>query len=283
MRPRSNNLVHALLSAPPIRGFALCVVLCSVDAFSQSQETFWSGQAQCQLTVQSGGYAHQETQTWKLTGAPPTMFGAIAVYPANWSATGQGTTQRTVNTQAVAAMWKITTAPMNGKIAIFVRASDNRLIIKTFNAQLYSPGGVTVVRQISVAGATPSQSSVQYPDYEWPFPIIEDSATSTNVSGSGSVLIAATSMPMQSGSSGTATCSWQFTKSGGAVSAALVGTQTGGMAQGQTLVTTPLNSTSTSAGTGANCQAPSTWQGSSSPANTTPRKERIASPKYLLL
>jgi hypothetical protein len=34
-----------------------------------SQETaLWSGQAQCQLSVQSPGYVDQETQTWAITG-----------------------------------------------------------------------------------------------------------------------------------------------------------------------------------------------------------------------
>src|SRR5882724_163571 len=148
-------------------------------AQSNPPGTLWSRQVQCIVTLQSAEYTHQETQTWKLTGAPPTP-GPMAVYPANWSVTGQGSTLRTVNTQAISGGWKTNVASMNATIAIFVRASDQRLVIKSYHAQLYSAGGIAGTKQVAVVGAAAVQSNLSLPAYEWQFPKIEGEATSTN-------------------------------------------------------------------------------------------------------
>src|SRR3954462_6354162 len=65
---------------------------------------FWTGQAQCQLTMQSQGYTHQEIQTWTITGTPPGTAG-MQVYPGTWTVTGQGGVQRLQGTQVLAARW----------------------------------------------------------------------------------------------------------------------------------------------------------------------------------
>ena len=173
----------------------------------------WSGQVECKLNVQSAGYAHTETQTWKLTGGAPTLQGAIEVYPANWSVTGQGTTQRTASVQALAASWNSSVPSLNAPMAIFVRASDNRLVIKSFHSQLVANGAVSGTRQVSSPGIAPAQSSLQLAVSEWTLPVIEDAGTSTSVNGSGTVPIAGTQMPLQvAGAAGTASCTWSFSK-----------------------------------------------------------------------
>jgi hypothetical protein len=189
-----------------------------IPAFAQTPPTAaeWSGQVQCRATIQSNGYTHEETQTWKLTGEAPTTAGAIPVYPASWSVTGQGTVQRTVGPQVIAGSWNTNVAPTNARIAIFVRASDNRLVIKTFHSQLSAPGAVTGRRQTTVTGAAPTQSAVQAAATEWTFPTIEDSPTSTNVTGSSTVVIPGSVLPMQAPTAnGTANCTWQFNKGSG--------------------------------------------------------------------
>jgi hypothetical protein len=87
----------------------------------------------------------------------------MAVYPANWSVTGQGSTLRTVNAQAITGGWKSNVAPMNATIAIFVRASDQRLVIKPYHAQLYSAGGIAGTKQVAVAGAAAVQNNLSLP------------------------------------------------------------------------------------------------------------------------
>ena len=187
---------------------ALWILLFAAKAVSQS-DALWSGQAQCQLTAQSDVYAHQEVQTWTIPpGTQPTQQGAISVYPATWTVSGAGSTQRPQGGQLLAGQWNSNVPGMNAPIAIFIRASDNRLIIKSFHAALVVNGGVSGVRQFGTA-----QKNIVLAASEWQVPPIEDVATSTNVSGSGTVLIAGTLMPMQAaGASGTANCTWQFTK-----------------------------------------------------------------------
>jgi hypothetical protein len=190
----------------------VCASFFSLALPALSQDSIWTGQVQCQLSVQANGVTHRETQTWKLTGAAPTMSGAIAVYQAVWSVSGDGTVQRTVNAQVVSGLWKTTVAPTNTNLAFFVRASDNRLVIKSYHAQLYAPAAIVGTQQLAVPGAAPTQRTVQNAAYEWQLPVIEDSATSTSVSGSGSVTVSGNVVSLQATPNGTANCTWQFNK-----------------------------------------------------------------------
>jgi len=184
---------------------AIALASLSLATFAQTS-ALWSGSAQCQLTLQSQTYVHQEIQTWTLTGAAPTQQGAMQVYPATWSVTGQGGAQQST----MAAQWNTNVPPMNAPIAIFVRASDNRLLIKLWHSQLSVFGATNAVKQ--VAGA---QSNTAYTAYEWTFPAIEDVATSTNVSGTGTIPVSGNAIAIPSANaSGVATCTWQFSKGG---------------------------------------------------------------------
>ena len=173
----------------------------------------WSGQAQCQLSMQSGGYTHQETQTWTITGATQSAPDTIQVYPGKWITTGSGGLQKPLGLQILAAQWT-TKAEISAPMAVFIRASDSRLIIKPWHAQLNLPGGTQFVRQISGPGAPPVPSSTAVTSaWEWQFPDVEDVATSTSVTGSSTMIISGSLMPQQAPSaSAPATCNWQFTK-----------------------------------------------------------------------
>ena len=202
----------------------VCMILACTVLPAFSQNATWTGQVQCQLSVQTNGYTHQETQTWKLTGATPTLSGTIDVYPADWSSSGQGAVQQTTRT----AQWTVNVQPMSAPLAVFIRSSDNRLVIKSYHSQLYSPAGVTGSLIL------PTQGSLQFPTNEWTLPVIEDSPTSVNVSGSATVAIAPNLLPLQTSSSpaSTANCNWQFSKvSGGlpqpVIAAKTVATPTG--------------------------------------------------------
>jgi len=173
-------------------------------AFAQTSPTGaeWSGKAQCQLTVQNQGYTLQETQTWTITPGAPTLQGAIQVYPGTWSVTGQGNVQR----PGVASQWTTNVAPMNAPIGIFIRASDNRLIVQARHSQLVSQSG-TVIKQ-----ATGAQTN--FGTSEWSFPQIEDAPNSSSISGMGTVVVGGSLSPMQLASvSSIANCTWQFSKS----------------------------------------------------------------------
>ena len=184
-------------------GVAVFVAMVA-NAFSQS-DALWTGQVQCQLNVQNNGYVHQEVQTWTVTGSPTDD--TKTVYPATWSVSGQGGLQRTQGGQVLAGRWNSSVPGMNAPLRIFVRASDGRLVIKGVHSLLVALGATNVVRQVGA-----SQTNVVYAADEWILPIIEDVGTSMNISGTGTTVVTPTSMPMQPGTSGTATCKWNFTK-----------------------------------------------------------------------
>ena len=197
------------------REFALVALLCvgvAGPVLSQAPP-IWSGQAQCQLNIQGSDYAHQEVQTWTITGASTSVPGTMPVYPGTWSVAAQGAMQRSLGPQSLAAQWTTKVPETSAPIAVFVRASDNRLIVKLWHSQLRAPGAITGVRQVVSASVPSTQTSIGLAAFEWPFPVIEDVSNSSSISGSGTIVISGTLMPMQAATvNGTATCKWQFHK-----------------------------------------------------------------------
>jgi hypothetical protein len=179
-----------------------------------SADGIWSGSARCQIDVQGPGYAHQETHTWTLSGAQPTKQGAMKIYTGTWSVSGQGSLERTQGTQTLTAQWTTNASLSNAPIAVFVRASDGKLIIKSWHAQLRSPGGVTGSQKVVISGVVQSpQGVISLEAFEWAFPAVEEVASSTSVDGSSTKATNGSVSPMQPGGShGTATCTWQFLK-----------------------------------------------------------------------
>lgn len=174
----------------------------------------WSGGAQCEIQVQGPGYTHHETHTWTLTGAPPSKQGAISVYPGTWSVMGQGSLQRTQGQQTLSAQWTTNASQSSATVGIFTRASDGKLIIKSFHAQLRTKGGVAGTQRVEIHGVVQSpQGVISLEAFEWPFPSVEDIASVTTISGSGTKATTGSVGPMQpGGSKGTATCTWHFAK-----------------------------------------------------------------------
>ena len=212
-----NSLHQFRVSSAVFRGLLLLpnmlLVVAGRGLAQSSPETFWTGHAQCQVAVQTGGYTHQETQTWAIPGGTPKIQGAMQIYSGTWSVTGQGTTMRALAAQTLAAQWNSNVPPMPAPIAVFVRASDNRLIIKPWHAQLHAAGALTGTRQLNAAGVSPVQSAIGADVYEWEFPTVEDAPTSASLSGSGTIPIASTFLPISTpGVNGTANCTWQFSK-----------------------------------------------------------------------
>ncbi|HEY2361686.1 MAG TPA: hypothetical protein VGK36_11250, partial [Candidatus Angelobacter sp.] len=193
-------------------------------AFSQSspQDPLWSGSAQCQLTVQTASYSHQEIQIWTITGQPK-LQGALEIYPGTWSVIGRGERQDVQGTQTAKMQWNVAVPPMEATFAIFVRASDNQIIIKSYHSQLRANNAVTGARLVTLSGAPQKPAPIVFGEYEWPFPAVQDIGASISVSGSTSTPLTGGIGPMQpAGLPGTAVCTWKFTKGGSAAASPLL-------------------------------------------------------------
>ena len=93
----------------------------------------------------------------------------------------------------------ISAPPTQVVFAIFKRASDQRLVIKRYTPAVYVAAAVVGARRLAAPGAAAAASPFQLPVWEWPLPVIDDAGNSTDVSGSATTMIAATSTPMQPG------------------------------------------------------------------------------------
>jgi hypothetical protein len=192
-------LVIALAAASPVFGQG------------QPPSAGWSGWARCQVNVQGPGYSDQQTHTWTLTGGTPTVEGAFRVYPGTWSVVGSGSLQRSQGTQTLTAQWATNGAPMNGPIAVFVRASDGRMFIQARHAQLRAAGAIQGYQQVTIDGKQQTPGKVAVEAFEWAFPLVEVSPSATTATGSSAPAVTGSVGPMQpAGSSATASCTWQF-------------------------------------------------------------------------
>ena len=249
--------------------FVLLAFILNVDTilFSQSSAITgpWSGQAQCQITVQGPyGYNYSETQTWALNGGQPTMQGAMNILPATWSVTGQGSFQKTTGSQTLVGQWKTNASPISAPLALFIRASDGMLILKSWHSQLVAHGSVIGTQQMYINGVAQTPGAISGGASEWQFPFSQVPSNSTSISGSTTV---ATNGPVglmqPGGSQGTAACTWNFA-AGNSLSAGVSGS-----AQNPTSSGTGSPNSSGSPGSSTNPGASGSGSGSTSGGGTT--------------
>ena len=232
-------------------GYAL-TVLWPPQAFSQSSPSAaWSGSVTCQLNEQETGvFSRQETQTWTLIGGGPVSPTGIPTYNATWGDTGQGQLQRVQGAQTTNIQWTTNVPAQATTLAIFVRGSDNRLIIIPRHSQLRLDNATTGARQAIVNGAAQQPISISHAVWEWQFPHIEASPTDTIVSGSAQSQADAGDAELLhhfGAPPPIAVCQWQLTK-GGSASSSPNPSQIGGGIQNPNLQGSQ------------NCQSPGTVQ-----------------------
>lgn len=195
-------------------GLLLTAVVSSLAQSTSVLNRSWSGQAQCTVNVQGPGYSEHEVHTWNLSGGAPTVRGAMHVYAGTWSVTGQGSYQRSEGNQTNLVQWVTSASLSNAPIAIFVRASDRQMVIKSWHAQLRSPGGVTGTQQVTVNGVPQTPGKINLEAFEWPFPAsgsVIRTAKTSEFSGSKTAATHGSVGPMQpGGSQGTEQCTWHF-------------------------------------------------------------------------
>lgn len=176
-----------------------------------SPPTRWSGWARCELAVSGAGYADRQSHFWVLANAPPTVQGAMQIHAATWSLAGSGSFQESNGRQTRAAQWTTDVPGMAAPIAFTVRASDGRLLIKPWHAQLRSPGAVRGTQQLIIDGVAQRPGPISLEAFEWAFPSTVESAGAERVSGTSTPVVTGRVGPMQpAGARATASCSWQL-------------------------------------------------------------------------
>ncbi|HEY1261964.1 MAG TPA: hypothetical protein VGF06_00485, partial [Terriglobales bacterium] len=165
MNPRSN--ITAKFLGPLLLALATAAVSQSSPADGP-----WSGQIQCQLHVQQAGYTRDETQTWTLAGNMPVgKNGDMQLYPATWSATGQGGLQKTLGMRASMAQWSLSVPPTPATIAMFIRAQDKQFVIRIWQRPVPAPNTVRGTSQLAENGVV-RPGTINSTAREWTLPWI---------------------------------------------------------------------------------------------------------------
>jgi hypothetical protein len=173
----------------------------------------WAGAIRCELQSQAGEYAHQETQTWTLTGGAPTVQGSVTVYPATWNVAGQGWHDRTRGANRRIAQWTVNVpganAPVSAPIGLTLRPVGGRFDVAKWHAQLTAPGGYTGPEQYINDGVSQTPRRLVQTVYEWQFPRIEAATSDTQLTGANTVEVRAFLGPLQpEDAQSHVTCTW---------------------------------------------------------------------------
>lgn len=194
---------------------SLCAALfCTVaTAFSQSSPADgpWSGQIQCQLHVQQSGYTRDESQTWTLASKVPTgKNGDMRLYPATWTATGQGGIQKTLGSRAVMAQWNLSAPATPATIAMFIRAQDKQFVIRLWQRPIPATNTLRGTRQFAENGVV-QPGTINSAAQEWTLPWILADARA-NISGKFSIPTESLGIDLTPTTSplAPAVCVWQF-------------------------------------------------------------------------
>jgi hypothetical protein len=180
----------------------------------------WSGQAQCLVVSKSAEYLDEQTHTWTLTGAAPTPtpFGSAQIFytwPATWTVQGGG--RKAYPSRGPVApgrddhvdRWTIA-SEMTVAIRVTEIAGQTARIRIAAEGMRGAPLGS--IRVTDVSGRT-RDAAVQ----PWQFPAIEDSATSTTLTGTSTRMFPegyAVGWGQPPKATTTATCTWSFTRGG---------------------------------------------------------------------
>ncbi|MEZ5498271.1 MAG: hypothetical protein R3E77_02455 [Steroidobacteraceae bacterium] len=158
----------------------------------------WQGSIRSEITVVAQGYSHQETQTWTLAGAAPTVQGSVRSYPATWTVTAQGSHDRTRNSDRRIAQWSANLSSPVAQAPIgFTVMPNGALNVGKWHAQLTVSGGYSGTDQFIISGAPQTQQQLSATVYEWQFPKIEDRASATQLTGSNTTQVRTQVGPLQ--------------------------------------------------------------------------------------
>ena len=189
---------------------AVVVALCSLVALERSAAQTpsaadgpWSGQMQCVLSVRGPNYQDDQTHTWRIIPGSPVLNGVFRQWPAVWSVQGSG--NRTLDT-GVSETWKSAVPPTNAPLAFSVNTVTGQMRIGSQHGLLNINGAITG----STGGrALPIIGALQ----EWPFPIVDDVATATTISGTRTRNAPnASGWRQPPGVPTTEACTWRFDK-----------------------------------------------------------------------
>jgi len=185
----------------------------------------WSGWAQCEVTAQFTGpgqaYLNRQTHTWMLTGTTPTSGTDIKVYPATWTVSGGGSSQRDQGAgRTTTDSWVTAGRAMPDTITF--RVDANGVLHIASPAGLRSTDAINGTRVAqSTNGNAPAQTTAiaMYVDEWQPFPDIQDVATKTVIAEAATpraINVSIAPGPAPPGTATTVACSWNFVRGGAA-------------------------------------------------------------------
>ncbi len=166
-------------------------------------------------------YLNRQTHTWMLTGTTPTSGTDIKVYPATWTVSGGGSSQRNQGAgRTTTDSWVTAGRAMPDTITF--RVDANGVLHIASPAGLRSTDAINGTRVAqSTNGNAPAQTTAiaMYVDEWQPFPDIQDVATKTVIAEAATpraINVSIAPGPAPPGTATTVACSWNFVRGGAA-------------------------------------------------------------------
>jgi len=205
-----------------------CVTLASAQT-----APIWNGSVRCDIDLKGPGYVSHETHTWTLSGGLPPD--GSTDYPGTWTVSGNGS-RMPIDTPGSSATWTTQGSAPGVRMAIFIRQSDQRLLVFTRQGQLSTANATTGTEETAALGRRGQPRPISKSVSEWrPFPAIQDTATSTHVTGSSTTPLTRLDASQPIGTAGQAVCTWDLAQGAAATSGRKASVLTGTVPRGGAL------------------------------------------------
>ena len=191
---------------------ALLVVSLPLPGFAAP--ALGSGTIDCVIDASGAGYRDHQEHHWDVAGSNALTANAIQPLAATWTVRGQGELSRSQGSQTLTARWT-TSGAANAPMALFLRAADGMLVLKSWHAQLRIRNGIQGEQQQFIGGQPQRPVPLGLETFEWAVPLIQGAVNNTALAGTIAFEAPGPTGPMQpSNIRGNVVCRWDFSVTG---------------------------------------------------------------------
>ncbi len=194
-----------------IRRRGAVLVLAALPPIGDAAATLDTGMIDCVIDASGAGYRDHQEHHWDVGGRSPLTANAIQTLAGTWTIRGQGELSRSQGSQTLTARWT-TNGTASAPMAVFLRAVDGMLILKSWHAQLRIRNGIQGQQQQFIGGQPQRPVPLGLEAFEWAVSLIQGAANSSALSGKITFASPGPTGPMQPADArGEVTCRWNFT------------------------------------------------------------------------
>lgn len=201
MNRRAPLLITSMIALPMLALLAL--------GPTSAQAAVWNGWARCEITTGGSGYQQTDTHTWFVSNASGNTAGTLG--SGSWQSAGRGNIRQGDPSQTLmVGEWAINGMSLSAQFS--VTTTGGVVTIRSAHTTLKTSGGIVGYVQQTINNSARTPSPISATAWEWPFPLVQGSATGNTIAGtsSGNHTGIGWGYMQASGSTIASSCQWMF-------------------------------------------------------------------------